>query len=487
MFVFRWIDSGKRASQSDAVIQRENDGVRWELQPDFAPLLESLLKSRGEIVKESPVKSVTRHEVGGKVFYIKRYLHHAVALRPLKYLFKATQARQEWDLAQQLEARNIPIVRHVALGERRSWRGVQESILVTEGFDGVEAAQVPDLDPSVVLEFVNRMHARGVVQDDLHLANLLVKRSPFELRLVDLHGTRVCESISPDERERNLAVLRVHLPVAVSEAVEVRSRELRKRLLYERSWRCLRNNRDFSKQMHGSLKWHVRLSFVDDAMLRILVEPDEFLRTRAVILKPGRTATVGKADGFVLKRFNFRKAQNLIKDLARRSRAERAFQKAYHLEIVGIPTARAVAAARRRSYGILLRSYFLMEELPRVTDLGAWLKAGNNPESGMVQELGRLIARLHEEGFSHRDLKFSNIVVGPDRQLSLLDLDGVAYVHELASGRAAADLRRLARVANAVPAIGMRWRRMFVRAYCQARKLRSIPRLNEGRRSIAGR
>ena len=220
------VESG--SSKVRRVIQRENDGVRWELQPDFAPLLDEVLTSPGEMVKESPVKRVTRHHTGEKVFYVKRYLHHAVPLRPLKFFFKSSQARQEWRLAQQLEARGIPIVRHVALGERRTWSGVQESILVTEGFAGVEANRASNVDPSAVLKFVEQMHERGVVQEDLHLANLLVRKDPFELRMVDLHGTRVEERLSREDRLKNLALLRIFLPVPVSAEVVELSRRLRR-------------------------------------------------------------------------------------------------------------------------------------------------------------------------------------------------------------------------------------------------------------------
>ena len=193
--------------------------MRWELQADFAPFLDALLKSPGQMVKESPVKQVTVHQVGEKTFYIKRYLHHAVPLRSWKFYFKATQARQEWDLAQQLEARKIPIVRHVALGERRTWSGVQESILVTEGFDGVTLTMAPDVNLPAVLEFVEAMHEHGVLQTDLHPGNMLVSREPFELRLVDLHGTCVVSRISPKERRENLAKLRMYLSIPVSDEI----------------------------------------------------------------------------------------------------------------------------------------------------------------------------------------------------------------------------------------------------------------------------
>lgn len=451
--------------------------MRWELQPDFAPSLDSLLKAPGETVKESPVKRVTRHHVGGRIFYLKRYLHHAVPLRPLKFFFKPTQARQEWELAQQLEARAIPIVRHVALGERHSWRGVEESILVTEGFDGVEASEITDLDPEIVLKFVHAMHDRGVVQDDLHLANLLVKRDPFELRLVDLHGTRVHASLSPEERQHNLALLRVFLPIRVSPEIEARSRELRKRLLHERSRRCLRNNRDFARERHGGMKWQIRLEFLTAATQRALAAPDEFLASRATPLKTGQSSTVGKADGLVLKRYNLRKLANLLKDLFRASKARRGFRKAYHLELTGVPTARAIATADRRFGGLLTRSYLLMEEIPDAIDLTKYLRAGGTPEPEIVHAAARLLARLHDEGFSHRDLKESNLVLGPHRQLYLIDLDGLTFLGTVPPERAAADLERLARGAAKHPAVTRLDRSRFYRTYLRARRLRQLPRV----------
>src|SRR5262245_30300814 len=53
------------------VIQRTHEGVRWQLQPDFDSLLEPLLRDPGQMVKESPVKQVTRHQLGDRIFYVK--------------------------------------------------------------------------------------------------------------------------------------------------------------------------------------------------------------------------------------------------------------------------------------------------------------------------------------------------------------------------------------------------------------------------------
>ena len=466
------IDTGKLPFQSRQVIQRETDAVRWQLQPDFAPLLDNVLRSPGQLVKDSPVKEVTRHRLGTREFYIKRYLHHVVPLRTLKFFFKSSPARQEWHLAQQLETRGIPIVRHLALGERWTWRGLEESVLITEAFEGIPIAEAPEIDLKAVLRFVEQMLERGVLQKDLHPGNLLVRRAPFELRLVDLHGTRVQSRITAQERRQNLALLRVFLPVPVPPEIESISARLRKKLLYERSKRCLRHNREFTCRRFEKWKWQVRLPFLHDAVREILNDPDEFLKSRAHILKSGGTATVGKADGLVLKRFNFRKMQNLVKDLFRSSRARRAFRKAYHLELTGIPTARPVALAEQRVWGFLFRSYLLMEEISNALDLTTYFRKGCAPDTGLIRKAAHLIAKLHEEGFSHRDLKASNLLLAADGHLYLIDLDGLEFAGDVNAGRAEADLARLERSVAKYSTLKPRQRRLFLHTYRRARQLK---------------
>jgi tRNA A-37 threonylcarbamoyl transferase component Bud32 len=458
------------------VSQFENDGVRWELQPGFAPLLKEVLNSPGEVVKESPAKLVTMHKAAGRTFYIKRYRHASVPFRPLKFFVKASQARQEWTLARQLESLGVPVVAHLALGER--WGlGLQESLLITEGFAGKPLEQMFHPNPPAVVEFVRRMHERGVLQEDLHGGNILVSASG-EMRLVDLHGTIIKPSLTAEERAGNLARLRVSFPLPVPAEVEALSVRMRRQLLRSRSRRCLRRNREFSPERAGGLTWWVRLPFLSQAVKEILNDPDGLLRNRAQILKGGRTSTVGRVDGVVLKRFNLRKMESLVKDLFRASRARRAFRAAYHLELLGLPTARPIAAADRRVCGLLLRSYLLMEEIVGATHLGAYLREGRAPEMKAVEQAARLIARLHEEGFSHRDLKESNLVLGADGRLYLLDLDGMNFFSTVPDVRAAADLQRLAHAMKQYGGVTPAHRARVLRVYCRTRNRMRVPRLN---------
>ncbi|MED6326831.1 MAG: hypothetical protein VYE14_05660 [Verrucomicrobiota bacterium] len=57
--------------------------TKWELSDGVArSLMESLLRDEGEVIKQSPAKSVTRHEIEGESFYVKRAPHPGFTVRP---------------------------------------------------------------------------------------------------------------------------------------------------------------------------------------------------------------------------------------------------------------------------------------------------------------------------------------------------------------------------------------------------------------------
>ena len=433
-----------------------------------------MLAAPVRVVKESPAKLVTEHRLGDRRFFVKRYRHSAYPLRPFKYFFKRSQAHQEWSLAGQMSRRGIPIVRHLALGWRWSMTGLQESILITEGFDGLPANEVTNADGAALTAFVGHMAEAGFVQHDLHPANLLVRSTPPEIRLVDLHGTVALDNPPESVRRRNhdrmLALLCMTLPIKVPIEIEEASRALRKRALWRRSRRCLKMNRDFSMQRFGHWRWNVRTGSVTPALADLMSAPDKFI-AQARSLKRGRSSTVATQFGVVLKRYNFKKPLNLLKDLFRGSRARRGFRKGYHLELCDIATPRIIGAGERRVFGLPIRSYVLMEEVPGACEAHDW---DGDPRHA-AHALGALLARLHDEGFSHRDLKESNILFNSNGVPQLIDLDGLTFEVDVTAGEAAANLRRLA--AGLAP-VGRLTRSniiSFLLAYCRNRRVR--PRL----------
>lgn len=448
------------------VIERTHENVRWQLADDFAPLLEPVLRAPAQVVKESPAKLVARHPWGGRTFYVKRYRHDAFALRPLKFFFKPSQAAQEWRLAAGLERRGVPIVRHLALGERHSATGLRESVLITEGFPGVPANEAA-LNHERLVEFIERIWRAGVFHRDLHPANLLIDSTTGETRLVDLHGIVIRREPIERERKQMLATLRMTVPIPVSREIEELSADLRKRAFLIRSKRCLKSNRDFSIQRFGSRQWNVRTAWLTPETRRILEEPDRFIESAAA-LKRGRSSNVAGDNRFVLKRYNFKKPLNPLKDLLRGSRARLGFRKSYHLELCGIATPRVLAAAEDRVMGFPTRSFLLMEQIPGAMDASRW----SGDECAGARALGQLVGRLHKEGFVHRDLKETNLLFDTQGVPHLIDLDGLKFVNVVSVAEARANLQRLAEGMRPAGKLSRRGATVFLLNYCRLRRVR---------------
>jgi tRNA A-37 threonylcarbamoyl transferase component Bud32 len=443
------------------------DGTRWQVARDFAPLLELVLDTRGIVIKESAAKIVSRHDTQHGSFFVKRYRYENSAMRPLKFFFKHSQARQEWRLAQTLGRAGLPIVDHVALGERWSWRGLLESVLITKAFNGVPLNEARDFDLSRVSPFVKRIVAAQFIHTDFHPANLLVRATTGDIRLVDLHGMKRARKLTPEQIEDELlAQLCMTMTLPVAEEVIGYGLFKRRRALAARAKRCLKSNRDFARKEIGDLHWHVRLAALSPEVEGILRAPDEFL-ARAKVLKAGRSSTVGAADGVVLKRYNFRRLLRPLKDLFRESRARAAFQKSYHLELCGIPTPRVLAAADERLFGFVRRGFVLMEEIPGAIDPAHW----TGDERIAARYIGELLAQLHNEGFSHRDLKETNIVFDEQGAPHLIDLEGLRFHREVPDEVAGKNLRRLARAASECGKLNRRTLFAFLLAYCRARRM----------------
>jgi len=240
-----------------------------------------------------------------------------------------------------------------------------------------------------------------------------------------------------------------------------------------------RRRHSCGRRTFGAWQWNVRVSALTPEVEKILYEPDQFIDAGRA-LKRGRSSTVSAGQGMVLKRYNFKKPLNLLKDLWRGSRGRRGFRKAYHLELVGIATARVLSTADHRVCGFPTRSYLLMEEIPQAVDAGCW--SGDSQRA--ARALGKLIGRLHREGFTHRDLKETNLLFNTACVPHLIDLDGLEFVSNVSDGEASANLRRLADGLVAIGKLNRPTVLAFLLAYCRVRQI--SPRQIFPRRSDHG-
>ncbi len=163
-----------------------------------------------------------------------------------------------------------------------------------------------------------------------------------------------------------------------------------------------------------------------------------------------------------IKRARRKRKWKLLPDCFRPARSIRAFFLGHALLTRRIATALPLAALQRRIGPILLDSLLITEvvDAPRLHEfLNTWLAIppkGDTPLSVPQQrqlgqevlwQLGRLLRRLHDNRFAHRDLKATNLLVrwsrGASPEVVLVDLDGLTHRRVLTTRRRFQGLMRL--------------------------------------------
>ncbi len=163
-----------------------------------------------------------------------------------------------------------------------------------------------------------------------------------------------------------------------------------------------------------------------------------------------------------IKRPRRKKSWKILADCFRQSRPARAFQLGHSLLTRRIPTALPLATLRKRIGPLLIDSILITEAVDAChlnKFLNTWLSSppkGDRPLDAQQQhrlgqdvlwQLGRVLQRLHDNCFRHRDLKATNLLVywKPDDPPSivLVDLDGVSQVRRVTMRQRFQGLMRL--------------------------------------------
>lgn len=325
------------------------------------------------------------------------------------------------------------------------WRRVEGEPLLSDGQQRVVGE---------ALELVAHLHARGLVQEDLHLDNIL--RHDGQLKLIDGGGVRaVCEG-EPLPREQvlaNLGVFFAQLPATLAPYLEellvhyllangehaLPLEMLEKEIARVRRWRL----RDFLEKVGRECSlFSVRRSLFGlravrrDAEARVaplLAAPDAAIAA-GHRFKDGGAATVARVEQggetLLVKRYNIKNLLHWLKRFWRPSRAWHSWREGHRLAFLGIATPRPLAVVEHRWLGLRGRAYLITEYLPgqdiiaRFRDAQADAANQGLPPEAELEALDRLFAALIRERISHGDLKGHNLF-WQNGHWSLIDLDAV--------------------------------------------------------------
>ncbi len=512
-------------------------GYRWTLAPGMSgadveqmislllpasdgPPCPSLALRAGErpdivtVIKHAPHRTLYRLRLPGLDLHVK---HYGGGFREwCRCLLRGRRAARELALSREAARRGVPTLEVLGCGEspRRS-----DSWLITRTLPEV----VPLLD---VLEtdlpanlrhrlahslgaFLARLHEAGVRHDDLHPGNLLLRLVEGEPRLylIDLDMARLGAALGWPASRANLVVLDRWFALRFTGSDRLRAfraycdarpelaldaRRLAGELAAHTSASLLQHTRKLDRRCLGGNRHFVRLrepgarGYAVRGLAGPLPDDTTFTRPDIKLLKRSASSVVVELPGGrILKRV----PAEPLASLFRTPPALRSYRLGHAFLLRGLPTPRPVAVWHRRRFGLCQEGYLLVEKVPDALHLRGFVEmlagkptAERNARLWTVlDELGRLVRRLHEWRYSHRDLKAANLLVSPIgavmssrglREVArggdhvwLIDLVGVRRLGKVGRSRRVRDLARLHMSFLDHPALTRTDRLRLLRAY----------------------
>jgi tRNA A-37 threonylcarbamoyl transferase component Bud32 len=210
-------------------------GLRWRVTPEcrdrlFGPeglrLHEWLAAGQAVLVKRGPHRQVYRVNLPGLSFYLKHNRVRDVRTW-VRQLVRPSKAAMEFRRAMAVAARGVPTITPLGLAERRIGWGPSDSFLLTRSLEDTEPLSTFIEHTLTALErerrfrvgrrlamelgeFIAQVHDAGILHDDLHAGNILVRLEADDrprLFLIDLHAVKVGPKLSWKVSQANLVVL----------------------------------------------------------------------------------------------------------------------------------------------------------------------------------------------------------------------------------------------------------------------------------------
>jgi serine/threonine protein kinase len=205
---------------------------------------------------------------------------------------------------------------------------------------------------------------------------------------------------------------------------------------------------DFVSAQYGSASMWLKRGLASRSMIQLMADADRLLeRSDCVIIKDQRKIKVGRVplecDGkklvVYIKRYNAFSFRYRLQSIFVCSGAVKSLRGAAIVSAIGVLTARPVAIIEHRRGGMLVKSFFVSEEITGGKTADDYWREDASAFEGaqglrrrrvFLKQLAELFSRLHAHGVYHNDLKDANIMVVPDGEdvrpsFCLLDVEGV--------------------------------------------------------------
>lgn len=302
----------------------------------------------------------------------------------------------------------------------------------------------------LALSGIAAMHAKGLVQRDLHLGNFLLHQGV--LQVIDGDAVEVLsqgQPVTAQQAEENLAIFFAqlnpewdawveHLLLAYLDTNPHRPIHPENLAALTRTKRQLRLENYLDKSLRDCTEFAVKRSWRRFEVCRrselaalepILAQPDAVFGDQ--LLKDGGSSTVTKAEignrPVVVKRYNIKGKRHWLKRFWRPSRAWHSWLASHRLEFLGIPTPRSLGMVEERLGPFRSRGWLITEYCPGKDLLQQFGRNGERLlDAEEAKALITLFGQLFHARVSHGDCKATNLLWHAGKVL-LIDLDGMRF------------------------------------------------------------
>jgi tRNA A-37 threonylcarbamoyl transferase component Bud32 len=429
-------------------------GISWHfLSADGRAWLDQLPTAAHHAypVKTSVRRWVCRFPPG---IYVKQVDYRG--LRAIGKGLAGGNACREGAIYLQLAQRRIAVPEVLGYGSERHFGVLKRDVLITRE---VTAAQpllqfmqdvYPTLDSkskrglaSDLAAFVRHLHDQGVIQSDLHIGNMLLRRTTGVRIFVLLDAQRLSiqsRDLSLSQRLLNLAVLLCsfwHL-ASTSQCLRFlrdyglpwndaqgRSHLFRIRRLAlklsRHSWdaharRSLGSNARFITERRDGFNTHrLRRDDLGSLLDHLLPNPDRFVDQRKPDHHGSNFGAAQMSFGgrwYSIKRYDARGWFSQVGNCWRHSRAQRTWLTAWAMRMRHLPVPEPLVCMDKLRFRLLQRSYLVTEPVDDAQPLSdCWQEFNAIQRCDTLIHLGMELGRLHRFGGIHGDLAWNNLLI----------------------------------------------------------------------------